>query len=733
MMRYSILLCLLAALGSSVAVAAELPVKELPTTWSADPAQSLERTCFQTAQPWSGHGNLRSDVAIVYGIGNDLPKRMQTWRDHGYRVHLMTGVAWGNYQDYLSGKFDGTNHQDEEQTDRNGNPHRHGNSTDVFYMCPGTNYGKYLCVGIARALEAGAEAVHLEEPEFWVEDGYEEAFKREWLAQFHEPWQPPHSSVDAQWRASKLKYFLYRRALQQVFDFVQDYNQRTGRHVRCYVPTHSLINYAQWRIVSPESSLARLRGCDGYIAQVWTGTSRTPNVYRSELRERTFETAFLEYGAMQNLVRSTGRSVWYLNDPVEDNPGHDWKDYQANWESTLVASLFQPEVWQYEVAPWPERVFAGKYPRGSADRAGIPPAYATELQVVMNALNDMKQPRAEWDCGTTGIGVVVSDSLMFQRGQPQGSEVHLSHFYGLALPFLKRGMPVTPVQLENVGISNYLQNFKLILLSYHGLKPLSADVHAALAQWVKQGGALLFCDDDNDLYNKVREWWNSDSLHYATPREHLFKQLGIAEQTAAPAPGESRSYKTDRGTVLWLVKNPAELAKSRTGDELLVAEARKLVPSVEWREKNYLLLRRGPYLIAAGLDESSSAEPRVIQGHYINLFDPELKRLTSVTIAPGSRYFLLDLNAVRNSSPVLASACKTLLTKSTTNSISLAVEGVANTPAIVLLSTPPNSNLSPRVVLDGQPLSSVSYSESEHLLRVHFPNEPTPRSLTVTW
>ena len=56
---------------------------------------------------------------------------------------------------------------------------------------------------------------------------------------------------------------------------------RTGRQVRCYVPTHSLLNYAHWHIVSPESSLAQLKGCDGYIAQVWTGTSRTPNVYRA--------------------------------------------------------------------------------------------------------------------------------------------------------------------------------------------------------------------------------------------------------------------------------------------------------------------------------------------------------------------------------------------------------------------------------------------------------------------
>jgi hypothetical protein len=277
------------------------PLPNLP----ADPAQGLERTCFQTGQAWSGLGNLRSDVAIVYGIDAGLPARIQTWRDHGYRIHVMTGVAWGQYQDYLFGRFDGINHEDEAQTDRDGKLHRHGDSRDIFYMCPGTNYGKFLCLGVQRALDAGADAIHLEEPEFWVQDGYEGGFRREWRSYYGEDWQPPHSSVDAQWRASKLKYFLYRRALQQVFDYIQTYNHKTGRQVRCYVPTHSLLNYAHWRIVSPESSLARLEGCDGYIAQVWTGTARTPNRYRGILRQRTFETAFLEYGAMQNITRTT--------------------------------------------------------------------------------------------------------------------------------------------------------------------------------------------------------------------------------------------------------------------------------------------------------------------------------------------------------------------------------------------------------------------------------------------
>jgi hypothetical protein len=80
-------------------------------------------------------------------------------------------------------------------------------------------------------------------------------------------------------------------------------------------------------------------------------------VYEGRRKERTFETAFLEYGAMQNLVRASGRRVWYLNDPIEDNPNHSWEDYRSNWENTLTASLLQPEVWRYEIMPWPERIF----------------------------------------------------------------------------------------------------------------------------------------------------------------------------------------------------------------------------------------------------------------------------------------------------------------------------------------------------------------------------------------
>ncbi len=721
---------LFAALVSTFLSLSPVRAADLPPPFPLDPKQSLERTCFQTGSAWSPNGNLRSDVAIVYGIDPGLPGRLQTWRDRGYRLHVMTGVSWGNYQDYLYGRFDGVNHEDEAQTDRNGKKISHGG--DVYYMCPGENLGKFLCVGVQRALDAGVEAIHLEEPEFWVRGGYSEGFKREWKKHYGEDWQPPHSSVDAQWRASKLKYFLYRRALQQVFDHIQDWNRRTGKRVRCYVPTHSLLNYAHWRIVSPESSLARLNGCDGYIAQVWTGTSRTPNLFRGKLKERTFETAFLEYGAMQNLVRSTGRTVWYLNDPIEDNPNYDWEDYRVNWESTLVASLLQPDVWQYEVAPWPERVFGGRYPKknNKDEREPIPPPYATELQTVFNALNDLQQDQVKWDCGTTRLGVVVSDSLMFQRGDPTPSDPHLSHVYGLALPLLKRGMPVTPVQLENVTVPGYLKDFAVLLLSYHGQKPLSPDVHKPLAEWVKAGGTLVVWDDDSDSYHQVRDWWNSDPHRYTTPREHLFETLGIGGGNATAGFAEA-PRQVGTGAVFWWRENPARTAASVEGDARLIGAVKAAVArsGLPWRETNYLLLERGPYLIAAGLDESVDAPTKVLRGRFVNLFDPELGVRREVALTPGSRWFLSDLGKVTASQPaILASACKALPAATGQAECRWHVEGVAGTPAVVLLAAP---RAPTGMTLAGEELPDWRWDAAERLAWIRFTNSSSPRELAV--
>ena len=434
---------------------------------------------------------------------------------------------------------------------------------------------------------------------------------------------------------------------------------------------------------------------------------------------------------MQNLVRSTGRTVWYLNDPVEDNPRHDWTDYRTNWESTLTASLLQPDVWRFEVAPWPERIFGGRYPRNAPpeQRQTIPPAYATELQIVMQALNDMKQKDVEWDCGTRGIGVLISDSMMFQREQPTPSDPNMAQFYGLALPLLKRGMPLTPVQLENVTLPGFLDEQRVLLLTYQGQKPLTNQVHAALANWVRKGGVLVMVDDDKDPYNHVREWWNDDGKTKRIPRQHLFDQLGVNDTQFSS--DEPTLVNVGKGAVLSVRQSPVSFALSVEAETRLISSLQQAArkAQLKWNEKNYLALQRGPYVIGAGLDESVTASPKTLKGRFVNLFDPELAVQRSIALEPGKRVFLLDLKAVKRSKPrVLASACKALLTKTEGRKMTWTVEGVGETPAIVLIA----SDKPPRTVeLTSNAPVTHSYSSAEGLLYVRFTNEARPRELTI--
>jgi hypothetical protein len=701
------------------------------------------RLLFQTGRLWSPRTNINADTVMVYGIDDTTAARISSWREHGYHVTVMTGVAWGRYAPYLRGDFDGKEHWDETQQEKDGTLILH-TGREVPYIAPTLSYGRYLAKGVEAALDAGAEAIYLEEPEFWARAGWSDSFKHEWQDFYHEPWQAPDSSPDAQYRASKLKYFLYRRALAQVFDSVKEYGASHHRVIPCYVATHSLINYAQWQIVSPESSLLAV-GADGYIAQVWTGTSRAVNVYRGVRKERTFETAFLEYGALQNIARSSGKPIWYLNDPIEDNPNHSWVDYRNSWESTLTASLLQPGVYRYELLPWPERIFGPKSVHASADpttanpnpeKTLIPKGYETELQTVFHALGEMQQASSatHWEsAGTQGIGVLVSDTLMFQRAAPQASDADLGQFYGVALPLLMRGMPVEPVQIESAygkSAQGFLNPYKVLLLTYDGQKPPSPQFHTALAAWVRAGGALVVLDDDKDPYNHAKDWWNSDGNAFDTPRDHLFQTLGVK-------PGAIGLQAIGKGFVLYEPQSPAALTYSASGADVVLDLVNKAAKAVRLplKETNTLILRRGPYVIAAGLDEEQGNVPQAavrpvpVTGDLINLFDPDLKESHQVAIEPGTRALLLDVDFFKSSMPrILAASAKISNEHATFQSLTFQAEGIDQTQAVVRILATKTAR---KVTVDGRILDSGQYQHFGRTLLLRFPNSAVPQQIKV--
>jgi hypothetical protein len=635
-----------------------------------------ERTGFQESAPYHADYDLQTDFVMVYGIDESMQERIQKWKEKGYIVHLMTGVAWGTYNNYLDGEIDGATHWDEAQTDRQGNMILHGDKPVIPYMVPTISFGHYIAERIRLAVDAGVEAIHLEEPEFWVNGGYSEAFKREWQLYYKEPWIPPHASPDAQFRASKLKAYLYTRVLDRLCAEMKDYAlKRYGRVLRFYVPTHSLINYTQWRIVSPQSQLLELPSIDGYIAQIWTGTSRTPNVYEGKRKERTFETAYLEYGVMQELVRGTDRRMWFLHDPIEDNPNYTWADYRQNYLKTVVASLLHPGVAHYEVSPWPRRIFQGTYP--SEDGSGkeqIPSDYATTLLQVMHTLGNMDQDVVETAEEPLQVGVFIADSAMFQRMKPDPNAPHagkydgtdpegfqedgdtelldFSPFYGLTLPLLKHGIPVRPLQLDNVRrYPGYLASYRVLILSYEFIKPEYPDIHYALAQWVQDGGALIYVGDDSDPYHDIRAWWNPDRKEgqsdpaYNSPRAHLFEQLGLKDKREG-------INKVGKGIFCWLNEHPADFTLSKAGADRLRQSVKETMetlhgPGLQWKSKPYFKIRRGPYLIVSILDESVSEEQVVISGPMVNLFDSKLSVLSLVALKPGEQALLYDIEAGR--------------------------------------------------------------------------------------
>lgn len=661
------------------------------------------KTGFQEIEPWSSEIDLQTDFVMVYGLNESLESRMQQYRERGYKVHLMLGCAWGNYKEYLCGRWDGKEHWDECQTDRNGNPILHG--VDTPYMVPTRSFIQYLTEHLCTLIDKGITEIYMEEPEFWEAGGYSEAFKKEYLAYYGVDWEPPHTNINAKYRSSRLKAYLYGRLVRHLSRNIKEYGRKTGKEIHFYVATHSLVNYAQWKIMSPESRLLDVDEVDGFIAQVWTGTSGTGNVYEGHYKSRTFETAYLEYGIMQELVKGTDKEVWFLQDPVEDNPEHGWEEYEDKYKKTLTAALFWPDVDHYEVCPWPNRVFKGRYPRKvglaegmipTEDMEGaknIPDTYATFLASMIQTLGDMTKGENETE--KDAVGVFLADSCMYQRTYPDHVEQHgrkinlsgmedwMNHlifqkeedrqllmsmekmeyaykeccafpdWFGLTLPLLKYGLPIQPVYFDHmVRYDEYLKKYRYLILSYEFMKPESEEFHHKLVEWVKQGGTLFYIGKDFDPYNYLQEWWQKFSCD--TPAQHLFAEFGMDKE---PANG---CYRIGEGNVLVWNEVPALLSVNEAiADKYRnwIREGLKM-GGYHWKMCNYLSVRRDPYIVIASMQESDMGSVYTKEGLFVDLYEDKYPVVERVLVEPGQEKLLFDLEKIKEDVRIIATAAR---------------------------------------------------------------------------
>jgi len=352
------------------------------------------------------------------------------------------------------------------------------------------------------------------------------------------------------------------------------------------------------------------------------------------------------------------------------------------------------------------------------------------------------------------VGVLLADSAMYQRLRPGADTsgfmmkydgtnaveledeyalelLHFSPFYGLTLPLVKHGLPVRPVQLDNVRrFPGYLDDYRVLILSYEFMKPEHPDLHPAIAQWVRDGGALVYVGDDSDPYHRIREWWNQGKRVYRSPREHLFSCMGLDPD------GPEGIARVGGGLVSFLRVRPDRLTESaemaqKLRDAVKGAMEALNDPQVRWTPDNAFMIRRGPYVIASVMEESVHDRPLRLSGAYVDLFEPALPVVRDVTIVPGKQAFLYDLEYKAEDGRVIAASSRIENVSEDARSFAFTAKGPRSVTAAARVRCPRKPS---RIVIDagegGEELP-FDWDEATKTVLIRYDNRPAGVRISI--
>ena len=374
--------------------------------------------------------------------------------------------------------------------------------------------------------------------------------------------------------------------------------------------------------------------------------------------------------------------------------------------------------------PWPDRIYERPYPVAddSEEKTLISRHYSTQMQVMVNALNDMPVTNNKVS-GSHGISVLLVNSIMFQQPFMGDGDSYLANFFGLAMPLVKQGVPVGIIHLENVGYEETWRDQRVLLMTYHNMKPLDPEAHQHIADWVEQGGSLIYCGRDDDPFQTVPEWWNTNGNGYTSPSQHLFSLMNMDQQAA------EGHYGFGKGHIYVLRHNPQEFVLAKDADSLLLQTLEMAYGTYE--RKNSFVLHRGPYVIASVVDESPvSSEPLNLRGNFMDLFDSSLPVLSEKEVKPGEQAFIFDLNQVVDKSrpQVLAAASRQYDEMATSNSFDFVSKSPANTENVMRILLPQ----APKQV-QVSVASRSSWDEESQTLLLGFENDPEGVQVRIEW
>jgi len=545
------------------------------------------KTFFQTNREYDSRLDIPVDAVVVHPH-NTQPHEPEAMQDSwaGRPVGRMFFADSDDLNEYWECNEDGSCRSADVELTKDAEPVLCSGIRP--YMLPSDEWIAYLRDRkVMPSLKNGVQAILPEEPLGHTFSGYEDSMKALYKEEYGSDWEDPAESPVAHYRIARLKALLYHKLESDLCAVTKAHS----RAVDFVVPVHSLFSNKANQLTAPLGISLQNKEFDGYIGQVWTGPVQwCMQAYNAE-EVSFFTTAFTLYDYFVQLVTGTGKKLWLLVDPVEDNPHHSWDDFRLWYQQCTAAMLMMREVNSYEVMPWPERIFLPISFTPSIDDPvdnPTPPDYFTLVLSITQALQDMPEG-GEWMDGAedAGLGIAIADSAMWTKNE----EFALQGLFALRIPLLERGIIARNFVMERAGDAAYTDPFKTIVLSGEEWNFYDDEMPNWLAAWVRRGGTLI--------------------------------AFGSNELTA------ELEQDAGAGQVLVSEVSPKEFADPEAFESVYKPLLEQAGVAVERR--NSFAMRRGDYVIAYALNESF---PMV--GNFVDVYSPDLAVSENTKVSAGT-------------------------------------------------------------------------------------------------
>ncbi len=716
-------------------------------------------TNFQHSGGYTDAVRINTEAVMAYvSVPSQLETTISSWeqtKDY-YSLNIMMPINRDSH-DYVLLDEDNFGHI---QTDAAGNYLTHSTSDKVYYMVPTEGWIEYIWEMVKDILDKyDVDSITFEEPEMWYASGYSDGFKQEWKAYYGEDWQPQTASPEAMLKTMRLKVYLFDRALSTIAQRMHEISPDT----KLYVASHSTASYTSISITAGLNSYLATGEIDGVIGQTWTNTAAVALNIDGTARRVEYQNAYLGYasyaGASGNL------DLFAITDAMADG---DWREAEAHpvYHSTLVAALMQDEIHRFEASVWPARGFANV----SSD-------YRTEQLNIFEALNEMSGKAITTSAGTPRIAYLLSDSLSWQYGNSWALSSK-DGYYGVTLPAVSDGIPLKVLSMENIETADDLKNVSLLLLSWDCQKPLSEEVCDAIANWVKDGGTVLYVGGHDKFEESEAEWW----AIYGSPLQALLDKLdldievttatmpksgamlwnGSGETDAAVGFSSNTAYNAyvaafagadvnaliESGDTVYAIEQsagkgtliavgfPSAMYSRQVGGtdamQALIAYACEFT-DYDYAPTTLTWTRRGRIVAA-----HSFADNNVLVGQFIDLFDPTLPVISYKEIDAAGEALLCDISGTDLSVPRYVYGGGSLMSavKESADSTVFSISGPAGTTISTRLMCADGTYPEKVTAVDanGNAISVIEIWDNDtDSLLVQIMGSPEGATVTVTW